>query len=107
LLLDGGRERPGRRRRDRLWSESVHDGATDEPAAPGPMPDEALIEQEEQQQLAAAVAALPEAARRAFLLHKVEGCSHAEVAARLGISRSGVEKHMAVAMKHLRRLLQD
>jgi RNA polymerase sigma-70 factor (ECF subfamily) len=29
------------------------------------------------------------------------------VAAKLGISRSGVEKHIAVAMKHLRRVLLD
>jgi RNA polymerase sigma-70 factor (ECF subfamily) len=107
LALDRARERQRRARRDRLWSESMQDGTSDEPVAPGAAPDEALIEEEERQRFAAAVAALPEAARRAFLLHKVEGCSHAEVAARLGISRSGVEKHMAVAMKHLRRLLQE
>jgi DNA-directed RNA polymerase specialized sigma24 family protein len=38
-------------------------------------------------------------------LHKFDGLSHGEVAARLGISKSAVEKHMAVAMAHLRRLL--
>ncbi len=40
-------------------------------------------------------------------MHKIEGLTHGEVAARLGISRSAVEKHMAVAMTHLRRLLAD
>jgi RNA polymerase sigma factor (sigma-70 family) len=107
LALDRARERQRRARRDRLWGESMQDGTGGEPAAAEPAPDQALIEQEEAQQLAAAVAALPEGARRAFLLHKIEGCSHAEVATRLGISRSGVEKHMALAMKHLRRSLQD
>jgi RNA polymerase sigma-70 factor (ECF subfamily) len=57
--------------------------------------------------IASAIAALPEGAAQAFRLHKIDGLSHAEVAARLGISRSGVEKHIAVAMKHLRRLLAD
>jgi RNA polymerase sigma-70 factor (ECF subfamily) len=107
LVLDRVRERQRRARRDRLWAESVQldDAAGGEVAAPQPAPPEALIEQEELQQLNLAMAALPEAARRAFLLHKIEGCSHAEVAARLGISRSGVEKHIALAMKHLRRAL--
>ena len=40
-------------------------------------------------------------------MHKFDGLSHAEIAARLGISRSGVEKHIAVAMVHLRRALKD
>ena len=65
------------------------------------------MEAEEQRQLETAIAELPEGARRAFCLHKIDGLSHAEVAARLGISRSGVEKHIAVAMKNLRRLLAD
>lgn len=107
LVLDRVRERQRRARRDRLWVESVQldDMAGGEVAAPALAPADALIEQEELQQLAAALAALPEGARRAFQLHKIEGCSHAEVAARLGISRSGVEKHIALAMKHLRRAL--
>lgn len=107
LVLDRVRERQRRARRDRQWSESVQlaPGSGEEVAAPDPAPPDALIEQEELQQLAAAVDALPEGARRAFWLHKIEGASHAEVAARLGISRSGVEKHIALAMKHLRRML--
>jgi RNA polymerase sigma-70 factor (ECF subfamily) len=107
LVLDRVRERQRRARRDRQWAESVQldDAAGGEVAAPGPAPAEALIEQEELRQLTEAMAALPEGAQRAFLLHKIEGCSHAEVAARLGISRSGVEKHIALAMKHLRRAL--
>jgi RNA polymerase sigma factor (sigma-70 family) len=107
LALDRVRERQRRARRDRLWTETVQleAAAQGEVAAPGPQPAEELIDQEELQQLAAAVAALPEGARRAFWLHKIEGWSHAEVAARLGISRSGVEKHIALAMRHLRRTL--
>ena len=107
LALDRARERQRRARRDRLWTESVQlEGAAQgEVAAPGRQPADELIDQEELQQLSAAVAALPDGARRAFWLHKIEGWSHAEVASRLGISRSGVEKHIALAMRHLRRTL--
>jgi RNA polymerase sigma-70 factor (ECF subfamily) len=34
-------------------------------------------------------------------MHKFEGLSHPEIAARIGISRSTVEKHMGTALKHL------
>ena len=44
---------------------------------------------------------LPPIRRAVFRLHKFEGLSHGEVAAQLGISRSGVEKHVMAALKHL------
>ena len=39
--------------------------------------------------------------RRVFVMHKFEDLSHEEVARRVGISRSTVEKHMHTALKHL------
>ena len=69
--------------------------------------EEEILEREELASLASAIANLPAGARRVFKLHKLEGLSHGEIAARLGISKSGVEKHMAVAMKYLRRAMQD
>jgi RNA polymerase sigma-70 factor (ECF subfamily) len=36
------------------------------------------------------------------LLRKIEGLSHPEIAERLGVSRSVVEKHIVNAMKHCR-----
>jgi RNA polymerase sigma-70 factor (ECF subfamily) len=109
LVLDRVRERRRRALRDREWAETVQIGqaAEGEIAAPGPTPPELLEEQEELRRLAQALAALPEGARRAFCLHKIDGLSHGEVAGLLGISRSGVEKHVAVAMRHLRRELVD
>lgn len=109
LVLDRIRERKRRERRDRAWSDDHHG-----PAVPGaevpdaaPTAEEELESRGEVARLAAAIRELPEGARRVLCLHKIDGLSHSEVAAQLGISRSGVEKHMAVAMKHLRRSLVD
>lgn len=110
LVLDRERERRRRQVRDRSWTEQSHtllqapDGdslAVD----PQRTPEELLSEAQQHARLLQAIQGLPEAARRAFCLHKLEELSHAQVAAKLGITRSGVEKHIAVAMKHLRRAL--
>ena len=107
IALDRQRARRRRETRDRSW----HDAQTDFAQAGGDIRDRGasaedhVIEREEAQQLHAAIATLPRGARTVLLLHKVDGLSHGEVAQRLAISRSGVEKHMAVAMRHLRAAL--
>lgn len=108
LVVDRIREKQRRMRRERLWLEARGDAAAgSEPVDQTRNAEEALLEREENARLAAGVEMLPEGARRVFELHKQQGLSHAEVAARLGISKSGVEKHMAVVMKYLRRSLLD
>lgn len=108
LVVDRLREKQRRMRRDRLWSDEGGDRHHSiEPVDPSRNAEEAMLDREETALLASALGTLPEGARRAFELHKIEGLSHAEVAARLGISKSGVEKHMAVAMKYLRRAMLD
>jgi RNA polymerase sigma-70 factor (ECF subfamily) len=39
--------------------------------------------------------------RRIFILHKLEGLTHTQIAEQAKISRSTVEKHMNTALKHL------
>jgi RNA polymerase sigma-70 factor (ECF subfamily) len=107
LVLDGVRGRQRRVLRETAWAGHLGGlGATD-PADLRPNAEAAMLAREDAAALASAIGALPEGAGRAFRMHKLEGLSHAEVAAQLGISRSGVEKHIAVAMAHLRRALKD
>jgi RNA polymerase sigma factor (sigma-70 family) len=109
LVLDRVRSKARRMKRDRQWLEEAADitptGVVT--AGGGSSADEVIEQREEAALLASAIASLPQGARRALELHKIEGLSHAEVAERMGVSRSGVEKHMAVAMKYLRRALMD
>lgn len=109
LVIDRARARARRAARERRWADEEHGpvSPTEEVADTRATAEEAIEEREEAARLASAIANLPEGARRAFELHKIDGLSHGEVAERLGISKSGVEKHMAVAMKHLRRMLAD
>lgn len=57
--------------------------------------------------LGRAIETLPERQREVFLLHKYDELSHSEIAERLGISKSMVEKHMMKALAHLRDSLGD
>ena len=109
LVIDRLRERHRRMRRERLWSDqrTGYAATGSEPADDAHSAEDEMLEREETALLASALGTLPDGARRAFELHKLKGLSHAEVAEHMGISKSGVEKHMAVAMKYLRRALLD
>mgnify|MGYP003336380119 FL=1 len=109
LAADRIRMRHRQMQRDRAWTDERTGYAAPgiEAADDNANAEEEIHAREEAAQLASAIANLPEGARRAFMMHKIDGLSHADVAAALGISKSGVEKHMAVAMKYLRRALLD
>lgn len=62
-----------------------------------PPPDEVLAAQQRLQRVKQALDALNPRAREVFLLHRAEGYSYGQIAERLGISVSTVEKHMAKA----------
>jgi RNA polymerase sigma-70 factor (ECF subfamily) len=109
LVLDQVRLRHRAMARDHNWlaTEGYADGAAEERPDPSLPADEVLARQQESALLLQAIAALPPGAQRALRLHRLEGLGQTEVAQVMGISRSGVEKHLAVAMKHLRNSLRN
>ncbi|WP_455924764.1 sigma-70 family RNA polymerase sigma factor [Pseudomonas putida] len=50
---------------------------------------------------------LPQLCRDSFLLRKLDGLSHQEIAEHLNISRALVEKHIVNAMKHCRVRMRE
>ena len=62
-----------------------------------------LEEQEYLQKLQQALAQLSDGQREAFLLNRIEGKKHKEIAAILGISRKAVEKRIYTALEKLRK----
>ncbi len=109
LVLDRARARRRAMLRDRHWI-GHHDavsGAIELRPDPAPGAEAELLEAEEAEQVRRAVEALPDGARRALVLYRFEGHGQADIARLMGISRSGVEKHLALAMKHLRKSLSD
>lgn len=69
-------------------------------------PEMQAARQQRLQQLAQVLEELPPRRREAFILHKFDGLSQAEVAARMGITLSMVEKHVASALLHCKRQIQ-
>ena len=57
---------------------------------------------EQLERLDGALARVSEKAASAFLCHRVEGCSYADIAVRMGVSVSMVEKYISSALAELR-----
>lgn len=106
ILLDRVRERKRRGKREQDWSDVAIEQRGGEATDDGPSPHDIVDGRQRAKRLAAAIDALPPGAGRVFRRHKLDGLSHSEVAAELGISRSAVEKHIAVALRHLRAALE-
>lgn len=107
LMLDRIKARERAARRDAAWLELASDRRGDEGVSDEPAADEVLASRQRLQRLLAAVEGLTPPVRRAFRLHKLEGRSHRETAAEMGISKSAVEKHISVALKHLTKQLES
>ncbi len=101
LMLDQLRQQRRSSAREAAWSGLDLVGAGEAAVDPSPRADLALEANDRLRRLVARLGALPAQTQRVFRLHKFEGLSHAETAARLGISRSAVEKHVSAALKAL------
>lgn len=72
-------------------------------ALPSDLPDaeRTLLDRDRVRRAEVAIAAMPPRRRAVFLAVRLEGLSHAAVAARFGITTAAVEKHVARAMLDL------
>ncbi|WP_331288946.1 MULTISPECIES: RNA polymerase sigma factor [Methylobacteriaceae] len=71
------------------------------------LPERETIARQEFRRLAQAIDELPPRCREVFLLSRFDGLANGEIAARLGISRNMVEKHIIRALLHCRRSTLD
>lgn len=72
-----------------------------------PAPDRGLLGREQLDQALAVIRALPPRTRDAFLLHRFEDLTYRQIADRLGVSVSMIEKHLAEALKRLKSARGD
>lgn len=95
VLIDRARRRSVRQGGMHVAFDSERHGAGD------PDPERMLSAKEDLNAATAALLALPERTRSVFVLRRLQGLRHREIADRLGISVSAVEKHMVRAVDHL------
>lgn len=96
-----------RKRRARV--AAVVPGGLDDLALvdPSPPPDEVCAGQERLQRMKAGLEAMSPRRREVFILNRIEGYSFPQIAQRLGITLSAVEKHAAKAILFLTDWMDD
>jgi len=101
VLTDRLRSQRSRHAGDHVsFNDSVHGGVDFSP-------EHVLLERENLARAVAALQRLQERTRAVFVLRRLEGMKYREIAARLNISVSAVEKHMERAIAHLKRSLDQ
>ncbi|MEM6683888.1 MAG: sigma-70 family RNA polymerase sigma factor [Pseudomonadota bacterium] len=70
-------------------------------------PESIIAARQQLRRINALLLAMPEKRRRAFVLHRLEGLSVAEVGRRLGVNRSSAAKHVARAAAAINLLLMQ
>lgn len=68
---------------------------------PTPSPERHVEAQQALKRFRELLAEFPPVCRHAFVLHRIEGLAHAEVAQRLGISARSSERYVMQAMRHI------
>ncbi len=76
-------------------------------ACPGPSPETTAVAREEVAASLRAIDALPQQARRAFVLSRFEEKTYREIAIILGVSESSIEKYIIAALKALRLAAEE
>jgi len=79
--------------------QALPDTADAEIAERDPSPEDAAIFRDRLRQADMLLTALPDRAREAFLLRRVQGLSQREIAAQMNVSENTVEKHIGKALR--------
>jgi RNA polymerase sigma-70 factor (ECF subfamily) len=101
LMLDRLRSQSRASARDEGWRSLQGVAVGDQQVADIPSAEDVVAGRQRLNVMMATLETLPPQVARAFKLHKLEGLSHAETAAAMGVSRSSVEKHVSAALKAL------
>ncbi len=89
------------RRRETRARFTDDDTDIDDIADHGRSPEQYWQTQQHLEKFSEWLAELPELRRHAFVLYRIEGCSHTEIALRLGISVRCSERYVMLAMQHI------
>ncbi|HSI56775.1 MAG TPA: sigma-70 family RNA polymerase sigma factor [Ideonella sp.] len=103
LVIDQGRRGDVRTRHAEPEDDRASDERDNTLGPPALEPDVALASQQMFNAILATIDSLPPRCRQAFMLHKFDGLTHAEVAARMGVSVKMVEQHVRNAVQACRR----
>lgn len=103
LVIDQGRRGDVRARFAAPQDDLISDAPDDTLGPVAFEPDTALQSQQMVNAVLATIDGLPTRCRQAFILHKFDGLTHAEVAARMGVSVKMVEQHVRHAVEACKR----
>lgn len=105
IYLNRLRALTSERGRDRAWHDVNHASLTGpadgDPVDDGPSAEDKVAARQQLVLLVESLKTLPDRTQDIFRLHKMEGLSQQEVATRLSVSLSSVEKHLSAALRHL------
>ncbi|WEK58390.1 MAG: RNA polymerase sigma factor [Candidatus Brevundimonas phytovorans] len=99
LALDASKAQRRAGARDLEWRRARAADAAE--AEDAPSAEDAVWARLKLEKVMAAIERMPPKAAQAFRLHKLGGLSQAEVAARMGVSLSAVEKYVSASLKEL------
>lgn len=94
-------------RKSRLLTDYIEDSAAQDVSDKAASAEEQVMGKEKLAMFCRAVASLPAQCRKAFLMRKVYGMSHKDIAEQLGISISTVEKHVASGLLRCSTYLRE
>lgn len=101
LVLDGVRQGKRTAARDKAWTEEGGEIVGGVSIADQPSPEDAAWARLKLDQVSRALEDVAPRARQAFRLHRIDGLTHAQIAERLGVSTSSVEKYLSGVLARL------